>query len=229
MAENFKSFVNEGTTELLNIIISGLINREEREVLICSYIDMMRAHLDGHKELIDHKVLIDTCYCGCIDKRIAYYSEIPKLSLLQCNMGISLCEELNKRMTELSSCGVDTASVRNCDTERWVSFFTAQKEAICNETKVFYASLHPVKVQGKYGFANNENITVIQPIYDKVKPFSCDRAKVYRDKKYGFIDRSGDEVIKPVYDEADDFENNRARVVNNGLVMIIDVNGNTVG
>lgn len=229
MAEEFKSFVNSGTTELLDIINSGLVNPEERDVLISSFIGGIEAYINGDRELVNHRLLISTTYCGCMDKRISYYSDISKLSLLQCNLGISICEELKKRMDDMEANGWDTSSVKNYDTEKWIAYFTKKKDIICNENKVFYSSLHPVKSQGKYGFANNENQIVIQPIYDRVKPFSCDRAKVYKDKKYGFIDRSGYEVIKLIYDEADDFENNVAHVSLNGNTMCIDTNGNTIG
>ena len=64
--------------------------------------------------------------------------------------------------------------------------------------------------------------------YDRAKPFSFDRAKVFAKGKYGFIDRSGDEVITLVYDKADDFKGNTTEVVLNGEVFIIDINGRII-
>lgn len=228
MGADFNSFVNEGITELLNIISKGLINKEERDTIISSYIDMTKAFIDGHREIVDCKLLISTSYGGCMDRRITYYSEMSKLSLLQCNMGISICEELKRTMDDMMAHGWDISSVKNYEIEKWVSYFRTKKDLICNENKVFHSSLHPVKIQGKYGFANNENIIVIKPIYDRVKPFSCDRAKVYKDKKYGYIDRSGTEVVKIIYDEADDFCNDIAKVQLDGVVAFIDINGNII-
>ena len=224
----FNNFINEGITELLNIISKGLINKEERDTIISSYIDMTKAFIDGQREIVDCKLLISTSYCGCMDRRISYYSEIPQLSLLQCNMGISICEELKKMMDDMKSRGWDISSIKNYDIDKSLSYFRTKKDLICNDNKVFYSSLHPVKIHGRYGFANNENKIVIQPIYERVKPFSCDRAKVYKDKKYGYIDRSGSEVVKIIYDEADDFCNDIAKVQFNGITMFIDLNGNVI-
>lgn len=97
-----------------------------------------------------------------------------------------------------------------------------------HENRVFYSSLHPVKVTGKYGYADQTNTVVIEPIYTQAKPFSCDRAKVCRNGHYGYIDRSGEEVIELKYDRAYDFNNGRAEVVLNGKHIIIDTDGNLV-
>jgi len=93
-------------------------------------------------------------------------------------------------------------------------------------TKVYYSSLRPVKVNGKYGYADENNAVVIKPKYDRAKPFSNDRAKVCIKNKYGFIDRSGYEVIKLIYDKADDFTGKCTEAVLNGDKIVIDLNGN---
>ena len=95
-----------------------------------------------------------------------------------------------------------------------------------NEAKVFHESLHPVKLNGKYGFADGNNRIVIDPVYDKVKPFSCNRAKVSINAKYGFIDRSGEIVIPITYDKAQDFYDNKAQVSIHGEAFFIDLTGN---
>lgn len=94
--------------------------------------------------------------------------------------------------------------------------------------RAYYNCLRPVKVAGKYGYADENNQVVIAPKYDRAKPFSFDRAKVFAKGKYGFIDRSGDEVIPLVYDKADDFKGNTTEVVLNGEVFIIDVDGRII-
>lgn len=86
--------------------------------------------------------------------------------------------------------------------------------------RAYYNCLRPVKVAGKYGYADENNQVVIAPKYD--------RAKVFAKGKYGFIDRSGDEVITLVYDKADDFKGNTTEVVLNGEVFIIDINGRII-
>ncbi len=94
--------------------------------------------------------------------------------------------------------------------------------------KAYYNCLRPVKVAGKYGYADENNQVVISPKYDRAKPFSFDRAKVFAKGKYGFIDRAGDEVIPLVYDKADDFKGNTTEVVLNGEVFIIDIYGRII-
>lgn len=94
--------------------------------------------------------------------------------------------------------------------------------------KTFYNCLHPVKVGGKYGYADENNQVVILPKYDRAKPFSCDRAKVFAKGKYGFIDRAGNEVIQLIYEKANDFVGKITEVVLNGETLIIDFDGRIV-
>lgn len=94
--------------------------------------------------------------------------------------------------------------------------------------KTYYNCLHPVKVAGKYGYADEKNHVVIVPKYDRAKPFSCDRAKVFAKGKYGFIDRAGNEVIQLVYDKANDFKGKTTEVVLSGEALIIDIDGRII-
>lgn len=94
--------------------------------------------------------------------------------------------------------------------------------------KTYYSCLHPVKVGGKYGYADEKNQVVIVPRYDRAKPFSYDRAKVFAKGKYGFIDRAGEEVIQLIYDKANDFTGKTTEVVLNGETLIIDLDGRIV-
>lgn len=95
-------------------------------------------------------------------------------------------------------------------------------------SKTFYSCLHPVKVGGKYGYADDNNQVVIPPKYDRAKPFLCDRAKVLAKGKYGFIDRAGNEVVRLIYEKANDFMGKTTEVVLNGETLIIDLDGNIV-
>ncbi len=94
--------------------------------------------------------------------------------------------------------------------------------------KTYYQFLHPVKVVGKYGYADENNNVVIAPKYDRAKPFLCDRAKVCVKGKYGFIDRSGDEIISIIYDNANDFTGKTTEVILDGVKHTIDINGSIV-
>lgn len=96
---------------------------------------------------------------------------------------------------------------------------------IYDENKIYFKSLHPVKINGKYGYANENNELVIKSKYDSVKPFVNDRAKVCLKGYYGFIDRSGDEIIPIIYEKAYDFYDDHTKVVLNGNVITIDKEG----
>lgn len=104
-------------------------------------------------------------------------------------------------------------------TGRWLTYTLKQ---------VYYPILRPVKVSGKYGYADGENNVVIPPVYDRAKPFAHDRAKVCKKNKFGFIDRAGNEVIALIYDRANDFAGNVTEVILNGEKMIIDLNGQRI-
>lgn len=94
--------------------------------------------------------------------------------------------------------------------------------------KAYYNSLHPVKIAGKYGYADENNQVVIFPKYDRAKPFLNNRAKVFAKGKYGFIDRAGDEVIQLVFDQANDFAGKTTEVVLHGESFTIDLNGRII-
>lgn len=104
-------------------------------------------------------------------------------------------------------------------TRRWSTYTLNQ---------IYYSVLRPVKISGKYGYADGENNVVIPAVYDRAKPFCRDRAKVCKNNKYGFIDRAGNEVIDLIYDKANDFTGNTTEVILNGEKKIIDLNGNEI-
>lgn len=99
---------------------------------------------------------------------------------------------------------------------------------VVTQDLVQFQSLHPVKIGGKYGFANENNQIVIPAEYSRVKPFVNNRAKVCKNGRYGFIDRSGTVVIPIIYEKADDFYEQKTSVVVNGSTYTIDLDGNRV-
>lgn len=118
-------------------------------------------------------------------------------------------------------------SYNNKKSEQFFIFKVDEKK-ISFKKKTYYNSLHPVKVDGKYGYANAKNEVVIKAKYDRAKPFSCDRAKVYYKGKFGFIDRAGNEVIQVKYEKARDFKNGKTSVTLNGKKLSIDIYGNII-
>ena len=106
--------------------------------------------------------------------------------------------------------------------------YATGRRVTCAISETYYSTLRPVKIAGKYGYANEENNLVIPAVYDRAKPFLQDRSKVCKNQKYGFIDRSGKQVIALIYDSAEDFTGPTTEVIYNGERLVIDVYGNKI-
>lgn len=92
-----------------------------------------------------------------------------------------------------------------------------------------------VKVDGKYGMIDRQNVFVVQPIYDDMDGCFCynddNWCKVKRNRKYGFIDKSGNEVVPAQYKKVWSFCENDdewAKVKRDGKFFFIDRDGNEV-
>lgn len=91
-------------------------------------------------------------------------------------------------------------------------------------------SIHPLKVNGKYGFVTDKGRTVIDFIWYDASEFSDDLASVKNEHGlYGYINRKGDVVIPCAWNYAGDFVKGKARVRNNtGDEFFIDKKGNII-
>ncbi len=81
---------------------------------------------------------------------------------------------------------------------------------------------------GKYGYKNRKNYTVIEPVYDEASEFSENFASIRIQDKWGCIDDQGNMVIEPRYDSKFTFKNSIAKVKLNGNWINIDTLGNPV-
>ena len=85
-----------------------------------------------------------------------------------------------------------------------------------------------VKLDGKYGFID-ENVNEICPLkYSWVGYFYNGFAIVKLDRKYGFIDENGNEICSLKYDGVGNFQNGFARVRLDKKYGYINENGNEV-
>jgi len=81
--------------------------------------------------------------------------------------------------------------------------------------------LYPIGENNKWGYANSEGETVIEPIYEKVEFFMNGLALVKLNGKYGYIKNDGYLHIKAKYDSATSFISNCASVsVKNDTFLI---------
>jgi len=82
------------------------------------------------------------------------------------------------------------------------------------------------RVDGRYGYRNDDGGMVIEPRFEQAWTFSNGRARVQRDGRWGYIDRRGQLVVEPQFRQAWDFRNGLARVVTEtGGLAYIDTTG----
>lgn len=88
--------------------------------------------------------------------------------------------------------------------------------------------LHPLKVNGKYGYVDDTGRTFIDFIWNEASDFSEDLAYVKNERNlYGYINKKGDVVIPCTWKFASNFVNGQAKVTDNkGDRFIIDKKGN---
>ncbi len=79
------------------------------------------------------------------------------------------------------------------------------------------------------GYINEENKSVIDPVYAQAEPFANDLACVKNiEGKWGFIDKTGKTVIPFTYEQANSFSDSLALVKKDGLYGYIDSKNQTI-
>ncbi len=74
-------------------------------------------------------------------------------------------------------------------------------------------SLHPVLVNGRYGYIDHSGKLAITPQFDAAGEFAEGLAPVQTNGKWGYIDRSGKLAITPRFDLADPFSSDGLALV----------------
>ena len=107
-----------------------------------------------------------------------------------------------------------------------------------------FTTLQPRQQDGRWGFVDDNNVTMITYSFDEVRPFSEGLAGVRIDNEWGFVNLGGELVIPFRFDKsgvsvgdsykdqpAFVFTNGKAWIGNlkNGAKMCIDKEGNSVG
>lgn len=94
------------------------------------------------------------------------------------------------------------------------------------EIRVLSEGLYGVKIDGFYGFIDNQNRLLISNRYEDVGLFQEGLAAIKLRNKWGFINKSEDIVVQPNYDSKSTFINHVAIVSLRGKHGIIDTKGN---
>jgi len=93
-----------------------------------------------------------------------------------------------------------------------------------NKDVVFFG-MRRFRIDGKWGFVNENHEIVIKPEFDDVFPFFEGLAGVKIGEKWGYINENGKTVISPQFDEAYGFSKGLAEVWANGQYGWIDYFG----
>ncbi len=151
-------------------------------------------------------------------KNVCLYSgeKIPLLritdenitEILPYNEGFIPAKALNKKWGFLKI-NITTDDIYKChgkclniDTDKLFAF---KINPIYEEVKGFNSFLAGVKLNGKWGFINQEGKMIIEPQYEDVKSFYINLAAVKLNGKWGFINKKGEKVIDFKYDDAFSF------------------------
>jgi hypothetical protein len=99
------------------------------------------------------------------------------------------------------------------------------RDLIAADLEMVGLTLFPFRINGLFGFMNENGLPLIPPMYDYAGVFSSGVAPVLKDDKFGFVDKNNKLVIDFRYDDALDFDEGRCIVENNGLLGLIDRTG----
>lgn len=88
--------------------------------------------------------------------------------------------------------------------------------------------LYPIGENNKWGFANSEGETVIEPKFEKVDFFYSGVAVVKKDGKYGYLRKDGNWHLKPKFDTASSFCVCFSRVSRGKRTYNIDLKGKKI-
>ncbi len=94
------------------------------------------------------------------------------------------------------------------------------------EADVYSEGLAGVKIDGKWGFMNEDFRVQISPQFDFVNPFHNGFAKVMIGKFFGFINKKGKMVIDAKYEKTGEINGGYVNVLSGGLWGLLDSNGN---
>ncbi len=103
---------------------------------------------------------------------------------------------------------------------KWVFITRAGEQLPYDEIGPFIDGFASVRTRNRYAYVSKYFVE-----YDSVKPFSNQKAIVYKNGKYGIVGKNTIEVVPPQYDYIDNFSNSRAKIKKDGQYGYLDENG----
>ena len=98
-------------------------------------------------------------------------------------------------------------------------------ELIEQDIQLVGREMYLYKLNGKYGFMDENGLPYIPPKFTYASNFSNGLAVVTKDDKFGYVNKNGDLIIDYRFDDAQDFMHGRAIVEIDGEVGLIDPTG----
>lgn len=98
-------------------------------------------------------------------------------------------------------------------------------ELIEQDIQLVGREMYLYKLNGKYGFMDENGLPYIPPRFTYASNFSNGLAVVTEDEKFGYVNKNGDLIINYKFDDAQDFMHGRAIVEIDGYVGLIDPTG----
>lgn len=130
MSEDFSKYLNNGTPRIIELLSSSSIEEDVRKEMIASFVGRIRDYIEAGTLLGDSCCLIDTVYVRAVDRRISDLLNMPKISSVQCDKGIDLCDELAGLVDKFRKNHWEIPTLRNSDIDKSKEVFCEKKDGI---------------------------------------------------------------------------------------------------
>ena len=132
----FKTYIDNGTTKLINLLSATSVEEEERKAIIKDYVSALRNNVVLGSGLTNSEQLIDTISINYVDRRISEYLGIPKITSVQCDKAIEICGRLKVLIDGFGINGWPLPALKNSDPERIIANFEEKKAGISIQDRV---------------------------------------------------------------------------------------------
>ncbi len=142
------------------------------------------------------------CFAEVVDHQMAQISPDPPSVAMRCRAGFAVLLAIGL----VAGCGQQTAPAQQSELPGQAAPIRAVELAIpakFDEAGMFDGGLAPVRMGGKFGYADTKGDMVIAPQFDFAGRFSEELAAAGIGSRQGYIDKSGMFVLSPQFEIAD--------------------------